>query len=180
LSRRHRSVRASQICRLPCAAALLTLGVSSLSARVALADDGLAEMVRACATLRTDAERLACFDRRVVPAASGVTAAESPSQEDMFGMSRDVAGPADEAPESKEKEQEPESIDKISAQVTDVQTLARGEKVLTLDNGQVWQTVDLGELLLTPGDPVTITRAAMGTFRLVTASHRTARVKRMR
>jgi len=95
----------------------------------------------------------------------------------MFGMGSSVASPAVEQPESKEKEQE--SIDKMSAQVTGIQTLVRGEKVVTLDNGQVWQTVDTNELLLSPGDPVTITRAAMGTFKLVTSSHRTARVKRV-
>jgi hypothetical protein len=161
---------------------LIALGLS-LSARAGQADEALAEMVRACAALRTDAERLACFDRRVVPAASGAAAAESPSQEEMFGMSESVASSAVEKPEAKEaepEEAEPESIDKISAQVTGVQTLIRGEKVVTLDNGQVWQTVDISELLLSPGDPVTITRAAMGTFKLVTASHRFARVKRLR
>jgi hypothetical protein len=156
---------------------LLTFMALDLSPGVSFADDKLAEMVRACAALRTDAERLACFDRRVVPAASGVTADESPSPEDMFGMSGSVASPEVEQP--KAKPADPERIDRISARVTDIDTLARGEKVLTLDNGQVWETVDSGELLLSPGDPVTITRAAMGTFRLVTSSHRTARIKRL-
>jgi hypothetical protein len=93
-------------------------------------------------------------------------------------MSSGVAGATAETPPP--SAQEPESIDEITAQVASMQTLARGERVITLDNGQVWQTVDTNELLLKAGDSVTISRAALGTFRLATSSHRTARVKRLR
>jgi len=169
------SAHATRIRSLGAAIAAL---LATLPLAQARADDTLVDTVRACAALRSDTERLACFDRKVVPAATGVTASTtSPSQEEMFGMSSGVAGAdAEPPPPSADK---PESIDEITAQVASLQALARGERVITLDNGQVWQTVDTAELLIKPGDSVTISRAALGTFRLVTSSHRTARVKRV-
>ena len=170
----HRVIHNRTLCT-----GIATLLATALLELPAIADDTLAETVRACAALRTDAERLACFDRRVVPAASGVAAtAASPSQEEMFGMSAEVAGT--ESGAKPPTAPEPEAIDEITGQVASLQTLARGERVISLDNGQVWQTVDSSELLLKPGDSVTISRAALGTFRLATSSHRTARVKRVR
>jgi hypothetical protein len=71
----HRVIRNRTLCT-----GIATLLATVLLELPAIADDTLAETVRACAAVRTDAERLACFDRRVVPAASGAAAAApSPS-----------------------------------------------------------------------------------------------------
>ena len=130
----HRVIRNRTLCT-----GIATLLATVLLELPAIADDTLAETVRACAAVRTDAERLACFDRSVVPAASGAeTAAASPSQEEMFGMGSGVEGAQAEAPPPTAAE--PEPIDEISAQVASLQTMTRGERVIALDNGQVWQT----------------------------------------
>jgi hypothetical protein len=56
-----------------------------------------------------------------------------------------------------------------------------GRGVFTLDNGQVWRQVNsTGEMLIRSGDPVTISRAALGSFWLQTQSGRGCKVSRLR
>jgi hypothetical protein len=53
--------------------------------------------------------------------------------------------------------------------------------ILELDNGQVWRQQDSDvRLLVSQGETVTITRASLGTFRLIDKSGRFARFKRIK
>lgn len=50
---------------------------------------------------------------------------------------------------------------------------------LVLDNGQTWAILD-GEMMLDAGDAVTISRAALRSFMLTSASHHSYHVRRLR
>ena len=152
----------------------------ALPMAAAAQDDALTTAVKACAAIRKSSERLACYDNRVYPVATGATAtaAPTPSAEEVFGAeSSAVAAPAkEEAPAPPAREE----LSKITAHVTAMSTLPRGELQIELDNGQVWRQVEPHELLLHTGDSVTIARAALGTFRLTTSTGRVSKVQRVR
>lgn len=133
-----------------------------------------------CAALSLDSERLACYDRTFgVPMAaggainaSGVRAAEARRD---FGLSeadkraRDPAAAKASLPES------------LEASVVAVMRHARGELVVTLDNDQVWmQSEAVTQARLSAGDVVTIRKAALGSYQLVTPSGIAMRVRRVR
>lgn len=144
------------------------------------ARDSLEAAVRACARLKQSSERLACYDRKVAPlakASGDEAAAVEPPSEEMFGLSPAAALPEPE-PEP-EKAPETEELTSITANVTNITTAGRSIRI-ELDNGHVWSTDEDKPLLLKPGDTVKISRAALGSFRLTTPTHRTARVHRVR
>jgi hypothetical protein len=144
-------------------------------------EDALTTAVKACAAIRKSSERLACYDNSVYPVATGATATAppTPSAEEVFGAeSSTVAAPAKE--EATAPPPAREELSKITAHVTAMSTLPRGELQIELDNGQVWRQVEPHELLLHTGDSVTIARAALGTFRLTTSTGRVSKVQRLR
>jgi hypothetical protein len=143
----------------------------------AAGDEALAAAVQACAAIARDAERLACYDRSVAPLASGAPAATvpAPSPEELFGIEAGTT-PEPEQPRVPEREE----LAEITARVTGLKRLARGESEIELENGQVWRQLETRELLLKVGDSVTIARAALGAFRLTTPTGRVTRVTRVR
>ena len=75
----------------------------------------------------------------------------------------------------------PEPIREVTALVTSVSKRARGEHVVELENGQVWQENFASRYMpLEPGDEVTIRKRRFGGYRLVTPSGKGYRVKRVR
>jgi len=126
-----------------------------------------------CTTLRNDRERLACYDRAMSyhpDAQDNVQAVP----ESVFGANSQMTRPAATVQPAQREE-----IASITARVKALRKSAEGGLVIELDNGQVWVQTQGGELLLSANDPVTITRAAMSSFRISTPSQRTARVKRV-
>ena len=68
----------------------------------------------------------------------------------------------------------------VTAHVTALSRDAAGALVINLDNGQQWlQTSGTSSPLLEVGHEVTITRAALNSFRLATPSGRVLKVKRI-
>ena len=51
--------------------------------------------------------------------------------------------------------------------------------IVVLDNGQYWKLLE-GEMLMDTGEAVTISRAALGSFMLTSASHHSYHVRRLR
>jgi len=131
------------------------------------ADDDLAQRIAACTREQDDARRLACFDR----AASPKAVTRKVETTDTFGVqgselarSRDDGKPEAEA-----------APKRISATVTAIETRARGELVVTLDNGQVWAQKDAGTYFpLKVGDSVAILAGTLGSFRLIVGKRATA------
>jgi hypothetical protein len=130
-----------------------------------------------CTTLSKDTERLACFDRAVAALLAGDATKVSPaSPQEMFGMSQQlVRGGRTETAAQREE------LANITARVNGWSRRSDGTSVIVLDNGQVWEAVDEPKVLvLNEGDEVRIERAALSTFRLVTPSKRSAKVRRIR
>ena len=147
---------------------LLALAFLAAMARPALgADEGLEQRIAACTREQDDARRLACFDRAAVP--KGV--APKVETTDAFG----VHGSELARSREDDKPQSDNSPKKISAKVTALERRARGELVVTLDNGQVWAQKEVGSYFpLKVGDPVAILAGTLGSFRLIAGNRATA------
>jgi hypothetical protein len=143
------------------AALLATTAIQS-----ALAGDDLSQRIAACTREQDDARRLACFDRAAAPPA----AAKQVDATQDFGVhgselarNRDDDDPKDSTPT------------RISATVAGVEKRARGELVVTLDNGQVWAQKEVGPYFpIKVGDAVSIIAGTLGSHNLVVASRATA------
>jgi hypothetical protein len=178
----------------------------------ALATETLPPSLRACMSESDASKRLACFDResarlanesapaattqtpRAAPpaaakaapaaaatatAASAAAAAEK-SPEDKFGYRGNIA----RADIDKKEEEERLAAEQLAATVTELSTMAHGELVITLDNGQVWQQKARDRAIrIKVGDQVSIKRGSLNSFLLTSeakgakGSMRVTRVK---
>jgi hypothetical protein len=187
--------------------AWILIGASACGCAVAA--ETLPPSLRVCMSESDATRRLACFDREsarleqqstpvarqvdppasarapaAAPAAAPVEAASIPaaapaqSSEDKFGYRGSIA----RATLDKQTEEERKGFEQLTAKVAELSTLPRGELVLTLDNGQVWQQRpgDRG-MRIKVGDEVTIKPASLRSFLLTSAaskgSMRVTRVK---
>ncbi len=140
-----------------------------------------------CTAIESDAERLACYDKlfartvsrqrdtetTVAASAPAVTPPAQAAHED-FGL--------DGRPPPGSQPQKPEIPDEMQARIAGVVTQPRGEHVLTLDNGQVWQQKESDwHLGFNVGDEVIIKRGAFKSYRLqLKGSNRATPVTRIR
>ena len=147
----------------------LTLLAAVVFAQATLAaDDDLPQLIAACTREQNDARRLACFDRAAAPQSAVTPKVEATEtfgvQGSELARSRD-----DDKPESQAAPK------RISATVTAIEKRARGELVVTLDNGQVWAQKDVGAFFpLKVGDSVAILAGTLGSFRLIAGKRATA------
>lgn len=173
-----------------CTVTLLTMA----AAATAFAAD---EAPHPCAAVEDPAARLACFDEAfarpvedVVPAtpaapadaapAAAMTEArepevapEAPDAEAAFGLSKAQA-------RAQRPERKRESPDRIEATVVDLRHFSTGERLIALDNGQVWlQTEATVRGPLVKGDKVVIRKAAFSSFQMVTPGRVALRVRRL-
>ena len=159
-----------------CLAAILVLTAVAGSA-LGAEEDRVPPEIRACSSIRSQSERLACFDRAVVFLTSGPEdgkAKAPPSAKDMFGMK--VSTPA--AVENEQKV-ERSQVEAINAKIAKL-SFGNDGAILELDNGQTWYQISgSGTLLLKTGDEVKITRGALNSFKLTTPSGRIAKVRRV-
>ena len=159
--------------------ACLTVMLCSTACIADSAGNPLPEALRTCASIKRSSERLACYDRTVeqlsATADGSPDATFKPSPEAMFGTT--ASKPQDASTALPEREE----LSAVAARITSLKTDAEGMNVLDLDNGQTWRQISGSKaLLLKEGDAVTITRAALNSFRLSTPSGRIAKVKRIR
>jgi hypothetical protein len=176
--------------------ALSTAILAVCAAGGALAEDpnGLTQ----CSSISNTAERLACYDRlagrasaKVPPSSpaaaapasapvSATPAAAAPvpagaSTANDFGLSKVQKERADGATSGS-----PAEIKSITVRVTGFRKGPSGRPRVLLDNGQTWEYEEDGDYLLAVGDSVTIRRASLGSFLLVTPSKLVHRVRRIR
>jgi hypothetical protein len=129
-----------------------------------------------CAGIVEPSERLACYDAafgapRVDPVVAQKRAVEEFGLSDAEKQKRDPVLAAKAAAEP----------DRIEAAVTKLGYGANGERLVSLDNGQVWVTTEAtmrGNINV--GDKVAVRKAALGTHMLITAARVPLRVKRVR
>lgn len=188
--------------RHPAAALVGSLACLSASAEASAAATQASEGAGACVTVDDPSARLACYDKafgRVsLPAASvaapQVTAgAGTPvSSPPTVGASAAAAaavpksdpiadfGLSEKAKLAKDPAKAAEHPQSITAQVASVRALKYGELVVTLDNGQVWQQIEAQRsAVVRAGDTVTIRRAVLGSFTLVTKGGIATKVRRV-
>lgn len=176
-----------------CTRILLTLFLAVAGSLVAGAAEPKSNL-EACATERDDKRRLACYDAEVArlagtPAAAAASGSDSsaelaaaregqPSGEaaDDFGMTPALAR------KMKANGEGPEEPDSIAAVVTRVDEKVYGERIVYLDNGQVWEEISRNRNLpLAVGDDITVKSAAFGSFKLLgPGGKRFTRVRRVR
>jgi hypothetical protein len=140
------------------------------------------DVARVCSSIIDANERLACYDRTFPPIAGAGTVAD-PGQlearrklaEEEFGLNpRQLF---DRKPEALQQ------IDpsRVQGKVKSIVERGDGQRVVTLDNGQVWLLTEVtsrGRLAM--GDAVTIRDAALGTYMLLTPKRVPLRAKRLR
>ena len=116
-----------------------------------------------CASVVDPTERLACYDEAFPPAPGVRTAAldiEARRQEALrdFGLSKVQKAERDPVRYAEE-------YDHIEAKVANVGQRATGERVITLDNGQVWLLTEVTDKgWLKEGQPIVVKTAALGTY----------------
>lgn len=157
-----------------------------------------------CAAIEAPGERLACYDeafggpRPSVASSPAAEVAAPPSPPAPVQAAAAAAGPAAVATsagrgeedfglsEAQLREREPdkagdEGPKSIEAVVTGIEYLPTRERVITLDNGQVWRETEVvTRARLAVGDPVTIKDAAFSSFLMVGPSARAVRVRRVK
>jgi hypothetical protein len=156
----------------------------------------LQQQVRTCSAETDDARRLSCYDRAAATldksAAPASRAAASTSNSTAnSGKAASAPTPAPTAASSDADfgvsegplaaKKQATGLKEITAVVTSVSVRPRGELLMTLDNGQVWQQNQAVEYFpLNVGDTVKIRSAALGSYLLLTPAKRTAKVTRVR
>ena len=136
----------------------------------------LPEAIARCAEVDDNLERLTCYDRLNPPRRGASTAPGAPGAE--FGVNEELKRKREA---SGEAAPEPKAPDRITAKVTKISADTAGATLVELDNGQVWQQVQHRiEQIAAPGDEVTLTRGALGSYFLVSKSRLSTRVKRVK
>lgn len=129
----------------------------------------------ACAAITAASERLACYDAAFPPVPEAVDlASEKERALKDFGLNK-----------SQLRERDPDRMsvlapDRIEGSVARVSVRPTGERVITLESGQVWLLTEVtmkGPLRI--GDRVTIREATLGSHMLLTRNNIALRARRI-
>ena len=129
----------------------------------------------ACAAVTAASERLACYDAAFPPVAGAVDmASEKERALKEFGLNK-----------SQLRDRDPDRMgvvapDRIEGSVARVSVRPTGERVVTLESGQVWLLTEItmkGPLNI--GDRVIIREAALGSHMLLTPKNIALRARRV-
>ena len=109
-----------------------------------------------CAEIEARLDRLECFE----------TLADIVANSEIITIPvEDLAKPREPTPDSEFGNER--RIDQITARITNIQKLPRGQHELTLDNQQVWQEIEAStRSRYAVGDTITIERTPLGAYRL--------------
>jgi hypothetical protein len=154
-------------------AAMILAALLAGAARAAVADE-VPSALLACAGVKKNSERLACYDQTIERLSSGAAVGmPERSAEASFGAAATRSREPGHAVEREE-------LTSVSARVKALRRDGSGALLIELDNGQQWrQTSGSSSPLLEVGHEVTITRAALNSFRMSTPSGRALKVKRV-
>lgn len=147
-----------------------------------------------CAGIGDDRARLACYDaiyRKPAPSAASSTASATdaaPAAVAAETVATVAASPVNDfglteaAKRARDSERAQDQIyESITGKVAAVSQRPTGELTVTLESGQVWTQVTLDQRArVAVGDTVTIRRAALGSYLLVTQSRYATRVRRVK
>lgn len=130
-------------------------------------------MAHPCAEIAHPSERLNCYDRAFPPKVDGAALADRARE--GFGLTKSEMRERDPALAAPA---EPEQIEATVARIDD---RPGGQRVITLDNGQVWLQTEVKSLgALAAGDRVTIRQGSFSSYRLLTPAGVPLRVRRIK
>lgn len=146
---------------------------------VASRPNDLIQPVRQCRDIQNDAARLACYDASVATLVSaGEVAVVSrrdveQNQRRLFGFNVSALNPF-------EGNDSGNDLQSISATMISARDMGRGEWLITLDDGSVWRKTDSADVLFSARRqyPVTVRRAALGSYMMKVGDAPPFRVKR--
>jgi hypothetical protein len=142
-------------------------GAAIAIALVAFARPAAAADAHPCAATVDPTERLACYDKAFPPgpgARYGDVAAKVDREAQRQQAVRDFGLNRTQAEERKPEAEREYRPDQIDAAVTKIGYRATGERVVSLDNGQVWLIIEVTEKgFLKPGDKVALKKGLIGT-----------------
>jgi hypothetical protein len=176
------------VLRAACIAVPLGLWLSANAATAPTARD-----LARCADIAAPDARLTCYDtlagRSADHAASAATPAPradtttTPTTSAMpaaaAAASTPVTDPRNFGLTPRQQHAAPERPAAIQARIEKFTDTGTGHAYVVLDNGQTWTFADAdADARLGPGDPVTIKRASLGSFLLVTQTKRSYHVRR--
>jgi hypothetical protein len=152
--------------------------------------DALQDALAQCEVIAGRDDRLACYDAlalRQHPARADSGAA--PARQSAAAVaSADGARAVPAVPAESERPEDfglspaqrgvpARRISSITARVSSFSHSKQGAIQVKLGNGQTWE-LDEADLLLAPGDPVTIRRATFGSYVMITPTRRSHQVRR--
>jgi hypothetical protein len=168
---------------------MMQAGVLALVSGVALAAQPAGDALQRCAQLKDSLERLVCYDRAAA-AGTASPASPSPATPAAPSMAPAPAPPVQAAPAAAatppasrefgdetvkrtEKERVANSgATSLTALVSGLKEYRRNVYMLTLDNGQVWQQMDMDSLFVVKeGDTVQIEKGKLGGYRMARTSN---------
>jgi hypothetical protein len=162
---------------------LLPTLLMGVFASTGFAADNAAEAGRRCVGIQDSLQRLMCFDK-----AFAIDRAESAAPRSAPPLRTEITAPVvaptpapslgDETIRKQPKERDREQPQELTAVVTALKEFRKNTYRITLDNGQVWEQMDLGDgLRIAVGDTVSIERRRMGGHYLVLGARKTGQVR---
>ncbi len=168
----------------------ISLGTLALFAGSAMAADATLDTARRCVHVKDSLERLVCFDRAfagtavpagqaapAAPAAAARVPAAAPAVAAQPVVAPVAVAPAvslgDESVKRKNRDSaEPEAPTSLTAKVTALKETRKDVFRMTLDNGQVWQQMEMDSLFsVAVGDTVQIDKGRLGGYRMARVSN---------
>jgi hypothetical protein len=175
--------------RFQSAGIVLSMKIVGFVVPAAAAELDTSDLAR-CAAVSGRDERLACYDALAAVSVPGVRiapapaapAGEAPADAGQAAPAARTANPDDPANFGLTRHQLkviPQGPDSIKAVVSQLTEDRLNNVYLVLDNGQTWGFIE-PDPRVRPGDPVTIKRAALGSFLMTTPSRHSYRVQRVK
>lgn len=168
--------------------AVAAIAVAALPAAAHAADPPVAPALTRlieCRSVTDPAQRLSCYDTRLAELEAAAARKEvvvvdrdqiRKARRTLFGLTLPNLGIFGDSAE------EGEGVSRIDTTIAQVQETADGKWLLTLAEGGTWQQTDSRELIVDPSpkDPITIRRAALGSYLANIQGQPAIRVKRIR
>ncbi|MCR9196630.1 MAG: hypothetical protein NXH88_17965 [Hyphomonas sp.] len=147
------------------------------------------ESIYACASIETDAERLACYDAAVTQFRAAEEAGEvaTISKSEIAELNRESFGfslpslPKNILPKFGSSDES--DIDVLTEPVKSVSRTRLDKLRVTLENGQIWEQIDTKQVYYSKKrgvESAEINRAALGSFKMKLDGGRAFRAKRIR
>jgi hypothetical protein len=137
-----------------------------------------------CSKISKDNQRLVCFDQLAknnVAHSSSVKVVKEPVLQIEEIEAKEAKKIDDFSKQHLKKAPKNEGPDNITATISKLKKLIRGQWVIYFDNGQKWQQKGANEIKLKVGDVVRLKKGSLGAvFLSKEGSHRRIKVKRLK